>query len=1088
MTTRPRPRVLALVGAAEPASPPSPPVTEPVPSPPAANLPIALAPGGRRGALSGVEWDGFTLGDLIGSGGMGEVYRALQHGTGRLVAFKVLPPAQERDPLRLARFANEARAAALVRHPQVVAVHAAGEHDARPWIAMELVTGGTLAERIAARRAGGEGPFPPLAALDLARQAAQGLAAIHAARLVHRDLKPGNLLLDPARGLLVADFGLARFVDERSLTVTGSVLGTPHYLSPEQGRGQSGDARSDLYGLGCVLYELLTLRPPFDATSAEALVFQHNFAEPELPAQLNPDVPADLQAVCLTCLQKDPERRFADATALADDLQRLADGLAPRSAVFAPGEIGTGAEEALRRLAGWRRRWWPLAVGATALALALAAGWWWWDARKDEQAHLRARLAPLARSEPAPATAAADLARLARLAGVDDPQVRQGRERLDELARLQHTLDALTGNGEARAEAAACAAQLALLTGGGDPRLASWRARLDALAREEAALRAELGSLDRASPLTAPLRAAATPRLTRLAVLAGADDPELVRWRALDARATADEEALRRTCSRLDAAAPLTAAALDELAAAHAALAAFQPADGLPASWALRLEQERRRLAGLRARLAAGLAAAVDDLPAAAAAAAAAQALDALLALEPADRKRLDERSQERELRRAALVERLSVLDRAHPTPTGIEADLARFEALAGVADPAAQRWRKRLAEIAPLRLRLMRVLAARESVDPEQLERDLDALAALVGPDDLLVSQGRLMAALRRRLTASFDLSAPPPADGGAELARFATLVGDGDRDVQRWRAKVARWQRAENLLPPLAALTVIGAEELAAAHLALAAVAADAPDAPTVADWTRRVRALAGPPAPPWAAGRGHDRHGPWLDLRIGTVAQRLRWLAPGRTTVGSPPDEPGRDGDETQVAVVFTSGRWIADRECSRALWRAVVGAGEADGLPVAGISASDAEGFCFRLGELLPGCRARLPGEAEWECAARAGAAGPWAGLDPAQAAEQVVHGAGRVAAGATRPPNLLGLYDCLGNLWEWTGDGEGHRTAGSDLVDPLPVPGGRRVIRGGGWADQLPACRIANRAVVDADARSPLLGFRFVVDP
>ncbi|MCK6487991.1 MAG: serine/threonine protein kinase, partial [Planctomycetes bacterium] len=333
--------------------------------PPAALLP----PGAPEGPLTGAQWSGYRLGALLGAGGMGVVYRAWQRGTGRLVAFKVLSGEAAGDPALRARFANEARAAAAIDAPQVVRVLDAGEHQGRLWLAMELVEGRTLAEELRLRQAA-EHPFAPLAAAALAQQAALGLAAAHALRLVHRDIKPANLMLAADGQLKVADFGLVRRLDGHTLTRTGTMIGTPLYAAPEQGRGLATDARGDVYSLGAVLYELLTLRPPFHAESAEGLVFQHNYAEPPLPATLNPAVPAELQAVCLRCLQKDPARRFADGAALAADLARIGQGLAPLGPGLG-GRPSTGAEEALRRLAGWRRRWWPVA-GAALLLAALA--------------------------------------------------------------------------------------------------------------------------------------------------------------------------------------------------------------------------------------------------------------------------------------------------------------------------------------------------------------------------------------------------------------------------------------------------------------------------------------------------------------------------------------------------------------------------------------------------------------------------------------------------------------------------------------------------------------------------------------------
>ncbi|MCK6491706.1 MAG: serine/threonine protein kinase, partial [Planctomycetes bacterium] len=278
--------------------------------------------GGRAGALTGAVWAGYEVGDLLGSGGMGEVYLARVPSLDRLVALKVMALDVAADASLRRRWANEARALASLDHPQVVRVLASGEEAELPYLAMELLEGGSLAEELAGLRLAGR-RHPPLAALELALQAARGLAAAHAAGLVHRDVKPGNLMRAGDGALKVVDFGLVRFAGEAALTVAGSALGTPAYMAPEQGRGESCDARSDVYALGCVLYELLTGRPPFAADTPEGLVFQHGFAEPELPRRTDPAIPAGLEQVCLACLQKDPSRRYADAGALAADLERL---------------------------------------------------------------------------------------------------------------------------------------------------------------------------------------------------------------------------------------------------------------------------------------------------------------------------------------------------------------------------------------------------------------------------------------------------------------------------------------------------------------------------------------------------------------------------------------------------------------------------------------------------------------------------------------------------------------------------------------------------------------------------------------------
>ncbi|MBX3469137.1 MAG: protein kinase [Planctomycetes bacterium] len=265
---------------------------------------------------------GHELVGELGRGGMGVVYRARDPRLGRDVALKVINSAAA-DPEELSRFEREARAAARVQHPGVVAVHGAGVDEGRPWLSLQLVEGESL--RAGLQR---DGPLGFARAAEVAEAVARALQAAHDACVLHRDVKPHNVLLTPEGQPLLTDFGLARAVEpEDGLTVTGQVIGTPAYMSPEQAEGDQArvDARTDIYGLGATLYEMLTGQPPFQGTSALQVLARVLEQAPTPPSRLRADVPRDLETICLACLAKAPEARYATAGAVADDLRRFLD-------------------------------------------------------------------------------------------------------------------------------------------------------------------------------------------------------------------------------------------------------------------------------------------------------------------------------------------------------------------------------------------------------------------------------------------------------------------------------------------------------------------------------------------------------------------------------------------------------------------------------------------------------------------------------------------------------------------------------------------------------------------------------------------
>jgi serine/threonine-protein kinase len=269
----------------------------------------------HRAAVPGYE----LLGEL-GRGGMGVVYRARQVHANRDVALKMILSADHAAPSELVRFRTEAEAVARLQHPHIVAVFDVGEHAGRPYFSMELCPGGSLAGKLT---------DTPMSADEAARvvlKVARGVAAAHAAGVVHRDLKPHNVLLTADGDPKVADFGCAKVSGpgDKQLTATGAVIGTPSYMAPEQAGGAKlvGPA-ADVYALGAILYECLTGRPPFRGPTPTDVLLQVLGEDPAPPRELNADVPRDLESVVMRCLEKDPVRRYPTAAELAADLERF---------------------------------------------------------------------------------------------------------------------------------------------------------------------------------------------------------------------------------------------------------------------------------------------------------------------------------------------------------------------------------------------------------------------------------------------------------------------------------------------------------------------------------------------------------------------------------------------------------------------------------------------------------------------------------------------------------------------------------------------------------------------------------------------
>ncbi|MGW6455211.1 Stk1 family PASTA domain-containing Ser/Thr kinase [Streptomyces sp. NPDC055078] len=284
----------------------------------------------------------YELGSVLGRGGMAEVYLAHDTRLGRTVAVKTLRADLARDPSFQARFRREAQSAASLNHPAIVAVYDTGEdyvdQVSIPYIVMEYVDGSTLRELLHSGR-----KLLPERTLEMTTGILQALEYSHRNGIVHRDIKPANVMLTRSGQVKVMDFGIARAMGDSGMTMTqtSAVIGTAQYLSPEQAKGEQVDARSDLYSTGCLLYELLTVRPPFVGDSPVAVAYQHVREEPQPPSNFDPEITPEMDAIVLKALVKDPDYRYQSADEMRADIEACLDGQ-PVAATAALGAVGYG--------------------------------------------------------------------------------------------------------------------------------------------------------------------------------------------------------------------------------------------------------------------------------------------------------------------------------------------------------------------------------------------------------------------------------------------------------------------------------------------------------------------------------------------------------------------------------------------------------------------------------------------------------------------------------------------------------------------------------------------------------------------------
>jgi sugar lactone lactonase YvrE len=334
------------------------------------------------------QFGSYQLLEEVARGGMGVVYRAHQVNLDRIVALKMMRPGLLATADEVRRFRAEARVAAALHHPNIVAVHEAGEHDGLHYFSMDFVEGLSLADMLR------EQPLAPREAAHYVRLIAEAIDYAHGQGILHRDLKPSNVIVNLDGQPRITDFGLARPIEmDSAMTLSGAAAGTPAYMAPEQAAGQTAKIGppSDVYALGAILFEALTGHPPFEGATAHATVQMVLESEAPSPRDRNPQTPRELATICLKCLEKDPQRRYATAGQLALDLGRFLQG-----ETIAAKPVG-----GLTRTCRWcRRNPWRVATSVAVLLAVLLAGQWWMSGRGG-----KAQQAPQASAAPPPLAA-----------------------------------------------------------------------------------------------------------------------------------------------------------------------------------------------------------------------------------------------------------------------------------------------------------------------------------------------------------------------------------------------------------------------------------------------------------------------------------------------------------------------------------------------------------------------------------------------------------------------------------------------------------------------------------------------------------
>jgi len=352
-------------------------------------------------ALTGKQFGPYRIVAPVGEGGMAAVYKAYQAGVDRYVALKVLPKHLSEEAEFIGRFKQEAQVLAGLQHPHILPVFDFGEEDGYTYIVMPLIEAGTLAEKLQGQ------PLPLDQVERIIAQIGDALDYAHSKGLIHRDIKPSNILLDERGNCLLTDFGIAKLYEATAkFTKTGGLIGTPSYMSPEQGSGERVDQRTDIYSLGVVLYEMVTGRVPFRAETPVAVVLKHMQAPLPPPRTLNPSLPEAVERVVLKAMAKSPGERFGTAGQMVEAFQAAASGVGQAATLLESAPPPAAADESSGFAFGWR----PLLVGAMALLLLFlgVGGTYMLLGQEQEPTATATRMAMIATEEAAAVVDATD--------------------------------------------------------------------------------------------------------------------------------------------------------------------------------------------------------------------------------------------------------------------------------------------------------------------------------------------------------------------------------------------------------------------------------------------------------------------------------------------------------------------------------------------------------------------------------------------------------------------------------------------------------------------------------------------------------